>query len=149
MIDLAHGGQMRKRLVQRGVEVVPERPAHVGKGVQADAVEVCRLHPTESVLDQVARDKDVLLVQVRHVAGEPALGNVAPSRGWRVRIEQIVKLVCGPAMVRQRAVQPVGRGRIGDPLHTVDAKAIQHEGIVTRIRQIKDQFVSGACLRSR
>ena len=126
MEDLAHCSQMRVDTVKRGVKIVPEGAAHIWKRIQANAVEVCCLHPPHCVLNQIARDQRIFLVQVGHGIGKPAVGDIAPRLYGSMRINQLVEIMGSRAMNLERAVKPIRRGRIEHP-RMLHAKMIGHQ----------------------
>ena len=60
-----------------GVEVMPERPADIGKSVDAEAVGTGLLEPPNRVLDEVAADVRGFLIEIGELVHEPAFGDIA------------------------------------------------------------------------
>ena len=89
--------------MQRGVEIMPEGAAQVGKRIQANAVEVGGFDPPHRILDQVARDKRILLVQVRHSVGKSALGDGLPVAARSMRVHKLIEIVLRLEMILDRA----------------------------------------------
>src|ERR1700679_769939 len=97
--DLSYGCQVRIGGVQSGMKVMPEGAVHVGKCIQANAIEVGRLNPPHRVLDQVARYQGIFLVQVGHGVGEPAVGDGSPGLARGMRVYKLIEVVLRGEMI--------------------------------------------------
>src|ERR1700690_3946772 len=124
--DLTYCSHARIDAVNLCVEVVPEGAVDVWKGVQPNAVEAGCFNPPQRILDEVAGDQRILLVQIRHRVGEPAVRDGVPRLLGRVWIDEFRKVAFRDDMVLQRTVKPIGRRRIDYP-GMLNAKMIRHQ----------------------
>ena len=95
--------------------LAPEGARHVGQGVLPDAVQARHPHPPERVLDDVARDFGIVLVQVGQDVDEPAVEGGLAHLGARVGVHERPGLPGVGQVLRGRAVVPGGGGRILGP----------------------------------
>jgi hypothetical protein len=101
-------GQHRLRPIAQELRV------RVAEGVLADAGQPGVLDPPQGVLDEIARQVRVALVEVGHGVDEPAVGEGLAVRGRRMRILDRGAAVVGGGE-RAAVVDPVLRRQVGHP----------------------------------
>src|SRR6185312_16562845 len=105
VVDFADGVHARVFALDAGAPGLPEGAGDVGHGVLADAVDAGAVDPPEGVLDLVAGEFGVVLVEVGKPAAEPAVERGRLGGGRSVRIGDrpdspvIVEVMLGRAAV--------------------------------------------------
>ena len=97
----------------------------VDVGVHPDAVDAGVLDPPDGLLEEVLRQQLVLLIEVGHLADEPAIEQPITVAIGRVRVERRRADGVGLAVFLP-AVEPVRRRRVGHPPVTVADMVVDH-----------------------
>ena len=109
VIDLADGEEVGIRRLQPLQVSRPEGARHVGKGVDAEAVDAADFHPPVGVLQEIFGNQRIFLREVRQDIGKPAVERAAVVLLDRVRIGHRRIVVVGIDVIFGGAVQPSRR----------------------------------------
>ena len=93
----------------------PELARRIGKGIQAESIQLRHLSPPHGVLREVEAELWIVRIQIGQLVREPAVERVEILARRSVRIDQPIECVGGLQMVLWRAVKPRRCRRIVGP----------------------------------
>src|SRR5258707_12792567 len=115
VFDFADDGELWILAFDSSCPPMPESVRDILPGVHADAVRASDANPPESILNQIARNLWIVLIEVGKEVEKPTFHRFFFQQRNGPRIVQRPRLKNVGQMLLLRAVEPGGRGRIIDP----------------------------------